>query len=185
MREIRYMPIRALLLAALVPFAAALLQVAPARADSTQATLLQDDPKIVYTSNAKRTKRLNELQALGIDIVKVRLSWRFLAPIHRPRRFNGADPAAYGNGFDRYDQIVNGAQSRGMDVMFQMGGTAPEWATPGKSAIRNPHTAPRRVRQVRGGGGQALPQRPHVLRLERAEPGELALAAGERRRAAV
>jgi hypothetical protein len=141
MRENRYMPIRALLLAALAPLAAALVHTAPARANSTQATILQDDPKIVYTSNSKRTKRLNELQGLGVDIVKVRVSWGFLAPRRRPHNFNGADPAAYGNGFDRYHQIVDGAHSRGMDVLFQLGGTAPDWATPGKSAIRNPNPA--------------------------------------------
>src|SRR3954451_24151455 len=141
MREIRYMPIRALLLAALVPLSGALLHTAPARANSTQATLLQDDPKIVYTSNKNRTKRLNEPPGVGVAIVKVRLSWGFLAPRRRPHNFNGAAPAAYGNGFDRFHQIVDGAQSRGMDVLFQLGGTAPEWATPGKSAIRNPNPA--------------------------------------------
>src|SRR4051812_10405397 len=99
MRTIRYMPIRALLLAALASFAVALLHTAPARANSTQATILQDDPKIVYTSNSNRKKRLKELQGLGVDIVKVRLSWGFLAPRRRPHNFNGADPAAYGKGF--------------------------------------------------------------------------------------
>src|SRR5436190_16513389 len=38
----------------------------------------------------------------------------------------------------------------------------------------------RRVRQVRGGSGRSLHERAHVLGLERAEPGELAVAAVQR-----
>jgi hypothetical protein len=135
MRELRY-----LLLIALVPLGA-LLPATPAAANSTQASLLQDDPQLIYTSSAHRTSRLNELQRLGIDIVKVRVNWRFLAPKRRPSGFNGADPASYGNGWKAYDEVVGGAQSRGMDVLFQIGGSAPEWATPGKSAIRSPNPA--------------------------------------------
>ena len=57
MRSIRHMPIRALLLAALVPFAA-VLPAAPAAANSTQASLLQDDPQLIYTSSSHRASRL-------------------------------------------------------------------------------------------------------------------------------
>jgi hypothetical protein len=132
------MPIRVLIPAALVAMAM-VLPAAPARANSTQASLLQDDPQLIYTSSKNRTKRLDELQSLGIDIVKVRVNWRYLAPSKRPHGYNGADPAAYDWG--PYDEVVQGAQSRGMDVLFQVGGSAPEWATPGKSAIRNPNPA--------------------------------------------
>jgi hypothetical protein len=135
MRELRY-----LLLIALVPLGT-LLPAAPAAASHTQASLLQDDPQLIFASSANRTKRLNELESLGIDIVKVRVNWRFLAPKKRPSGYNGADPAAYGNGWKPYDEVVGGAQSRGMDVLFQVGGSAPEWATPGRSAIRNPNPA--------------------------------------------
>src|SRR4051812_19217194 len=50
---------------------------------------------------------------------------------------------------------------------------------------RHQEPEPGRVRQVRRGGRLALRERAQVLRLERAESGQLALAAGERRRAAV
>jgi hypothetical protein len=135
MREIRYT-----LLTTLVALAA-LLPAASARANPTQASLVQDDPQLTYTSSSHRTARLNELQSLGIDIVKVRVNWRFIAPKKRPRGFNGADPAAYGAAWTPYDELVSGAQARGMDVMFQLGTAAPEWATPGKSAIRSPNPA--------------------------------------------
>jgi hypothetical protein len=140
MRQIRNMPIRALLLAVLVPLAA-LLPATPAAANSTQASLLQDDPQLIYTSSSHRAHRLDELQSMGIDIVKVRVNWRYLAPSRRPSGYDGADPAAYGNRWLPYDELVEGAQQRGMDVLFQVGGSAPEWATPGKSAIRNPNPA--------------------------------------------
>ena len=135
MRELRYTLLIALLALALLGPAGA------ASASPTQASLLQDDPQLIYTSSGHRAKRLDELKSLGIDIVKVRVNWRFLAPKRRPSGFNGADPAAYGNGWKPYDEVVGGAQSRGMDVLFQVGGSAPEWATPGKSAIRNPNPA--------------------------------------------
>jgi hypothetical protein len=135
MREIRYTLLIAL--AAL----AVLLPAASASANPTQASLVQDDPQLTYTSSSHRTARLNELQSLGIDIVKVRVNWRFIAPKKRPSGFNGADPAAYGPAWTPYDELVSGAQARGMDVMFQLGTAAPEWATPGKSAIRSPNPA--------------------------------------------
>jgi hypothetical protein len=120
---------------------AALVPAAPARANSTQASLMQDDPQLIYTSSSHRTKRLNELQSLGIDIVKVRVNWRFIAPRKRPSHFNGADPTAYGPAWQPYDEIVSGAEARGMEVMFQLGTAAPDWATPGKSAVRSPNPA--------------------------------------------
>ena len=46
---------------------------------------------------------------------------------------DGSDPNIYGWG--PYDAVVSGAESRGLTVMFQLGGTAPDWATPGKSPV--------------------------------------------------
>jgi hypothetical protein len=136
MRELRDNPTRWLLLAVLM-LLAALLPTAPASAKTTQSTMLQDDPQLVYRSSAVRFKRLDELKNLGVDIVKVRVNWRGLAPSHRPA--DGSNPAVYGDRWGPYDEIVAGAEARGMGILFQVGGSAPEWATPGKSAIRNPN----------------------------------------------
>jgi hypothetical protein len=125
---------RMLLLAAML-VVAALIPAAPAAASKTQATMLQDDPALLYGSQALRDKRLDEIKSLGADIVKVRVRWRDLAPKKRPA--HGDDPNIYGWG--PYDAIVSGAQSRGLTVMFQLGGTAPDWATPGKSPVNNPN----------------------------------------------
>jgi hypothetical protein len=108
-----------------------------ATASRSQQTMLQDDVQILNTSNEQRSQRLDELKSLGVDIVKVRLSWRYIAPGStsrtKPSGFDGGDPAAYPSGaWDRFDQVVAGARERGMGVLFQLGGSAPEWATGGK-----------------------------------------------------
>jgi hypothetical protein len=124
-----------LLMAALIPASAP----SPAAASPTQASILQDDPQLLYVSTSHRSKRLSELRSLGVDVVKVRLRWRDMAPKKRPRGFNGADPNNYD--WRPYDAIVSGSQSRGMGVLFQLGGNAPEWATPGTSAVNKPNAA--------------------------------------------
>src|SRR6185312_16393144 len=102
--------IRTLLLAAILVMAA-LIPTTHASASKTQPTMLQDDPELIYGSSDLRTKRLDQLKNLGVDIVKVRVRWRDLAP-RKPS--NGADPNAYDWG--PYDEIVSGAESRGMGV---------------------------------------------------------------------
>lgn len=116
-----------------------------ATANRTQPTMLQDDAQLVLGSQAQRDARLDEFKRIGVDIVKVRLSWRGVAPSNtsrtKPSGFDGTDPAAYPAGaWDAYDAIVRGAEARGLRVFFQLGGNAPEWATPGKrrSAVHKP-----------------------------------------------
>jgi hypothetical protein len=125
-----------LLAVALLVAAATALNTTTASASSTQATMLQDDPELIYGSQELRDKRLDELKALGVDIVKVRVRWRDIAP-SRPSG-DPADPASYGASWVPYEAIVGGAQARGMDVLFQLGGTAPEWATAGKGPVNRP-----------------------------------------------
>jgi hypothetical protein len=134
------MPIH-VLVPVLLLAAALLLPAAPAGASPTQSSMLQDDPQLIFAGTATRTKRLNEIKSLGVDIVKVRVNWRYLAPKRRPSGYNGADPGAYGTRWTPYDELVGGAQARGLDVLFQVGGSAPEWATPGKSGVRSPNPA--------------------------------------------
>jgi hypothetical protein len=113
-------------------------------AKPSQPTMLQDDKVLVGGSQEQRDARLDELKSLGVDIVKVRVNWRSIAPAGdsgtKPS-FNAADPGAYPDGgWAPYDAIVRGATSRGMGVYFQLGGSAPEWATGGKrnSAVNEP-----------------------------------------------
>ena len=137
--------VRALAAVALA-LAAVLAAAGTATASSSQQTMLQDDAQLLYVSTEQRAQRLDELKALGVDIVKVRLSWRYITASgnssSKPSGFNGADPAAYPAGaWDPFDAVVRGAHERGLGVMFQLGGSAPEWATPGRkrSTINSPN----------------------------------------------
>ena len=116
-----------------------------ATAKPAQPTMLQDDKVLVSGSQAQRDARLDELKRLGVDIVKVRVSWRGVAPSGESRTkpsFDATNPAAYpASGWAPYDAIVRGAAARGMGVYFQLGGSAPEWATGGKrnSSVYEPN----------------------------------------------
>jgi hypothetical protein len=116
-----------------------------ASASKTQPTMLQDDKVLVGASQQSRDARLDEFKSLGVDIVKVRVSWRSIAPGGTSRtkpNFNAADPNAYpASAWAPYDAIVRGATARGMGVLFQLGGNAPEWATGGRknSAVNEPN----------------------------------------------
>ena len=136
------------LTAVVLVLAASLAGAASAGASRTQATILQDDAQLVSASPEQRSRRLDELKAIGVDIVKVRLSWRFIAPgstsTRKPSGFDGSNPAAYREGaWAPYDAIAIAARERGMGVLFQLGGSAPEWATPGRrrSAVNAPSAA--------------------------------------------
>jgi hypothetical protein len=133
---------RALTLAVLA-LLAALAPAAPASASATQPTILQDDPQLVYGGDARRDKRLDELKSLGVEIVKARASWRALAPggKKKPKGFDGSNPASYkASQWAPFDALVRGATARGLRVMFQLGGTAPDWAS-GRTAVDLPNVA--------------------------------------------
>ncbi|MEA2427114.1 MAG: hypothetical protein QOF37_742 [Thermoleophilaceae bacterium] len=124
----------------------ALLAVAgTASAGRSQPTMLQDDKVLIGGSQQQRDARLDELKGLGVDIVKVRLSWRYIAPGGTSRTkpsFNATDPNAYpASAWAPYDAVVRGAAARGMGVFFQLGGSAPEWATGGSrnSSVNEPN----------------------------------------------
>lgn len=139
MRRHRNTSARALIVLA-ATLIAALIPAAHASASKTQATILQDDPELIYGGSELRGKRLDELKSLGVDIVKVRVRWRDLAPNKKkkPAGFDGSNPDSYpASQWAPYDETVAGAQSRGMGVMFQLGGTAPDWAS-GKSSVDRP-----------------------------------------------
>jgi hypothetical protein len=133
------------LIAASLALTAVLAVAGAASASRSQPTMLQDDKLLVSGSQAQRDARLDELKSLGVDIVKVRVSWRGVAPNPGRRtkpKFNATDPAAYpASGWAPYDAIVRGATARGMGVFFQLGGSAPEWATGGRrnSAVNEPN----------------------------------------------
>ena len=112
---------------------ALLLLPSPASASRTQETLFEDPTLLLRSGPETRARTLDELDALGVDIVKLRVEWRSLAPDptadSRPA-FDAADPGAYpGPAWAQLDDAVRGATERGMRVFLMLSGSAPEWAT--------------------------------------------------------
>ena len=111
---------------------AALAVPAPAGASSAQPTIAQDDTQIVHGGADRRTARLDELKALGVDIVKIRVDWRFLAPegTSKPDGFAGENPNSYpAERWAPYDDTIRAIAARGLTPYVMLGGRGPEWAT--------------------------------------------------------
>ncbi|MBA2504553.1 MAG: hypothetical protein H0V29_01250 [Thermoleophilaceae bacterium] len=105
---------------------------ATAAASSTQPTILQDDARTVNSTPDVREAALNEMQTLGVDIVKITIEWNKLAPAGsaKPAGFDGTLPAAYDQAaWDRYSAAIDGAQARGMRPFISISGPAPQWAS--------------------------------------------------------
>lgn len=118
---------------ALVAVLAVLAPAAVARASDTQDSTFQDDNHLVYGTPDQVASTLDELRSLGVDRIRVSLFWRLVAPAPgqalRPG-FDDTDPAQYPPGaWGRYDTIVRDAAQRGIGVIFDVTGPAPDWAT--------------------------------------------------------
>ncbi|MBI5104552.1 MAG: cellulase family glycosylhydrolase [Solirubrobacterales bacterium] len=121
---------RRIVLAAAV--AASLVSAAPAVASRTQLSVFEDDRLLVGSGDAAREQALDEMAALGVDVVHTVVGWGRVAPPgrKRPKGFDGADPASYPQErWAPYDALVAGAQARGMRVMLAPAAPIPEWAS--------------------------------------------------------
>ena len=129
-----------LILVLFATIAATGLPAAPAHASHSQASVFQDDSSLIFVSDSARNKRLNELKALGVDVIRVNIVWSSYAkaPKHKkkPRSFHPSDPAAYTNLFV-IDRLVAGAKARGMDVLLTPTVPGPAWASQCKKASVN------------------------------------------------
>ena len=124
---------------------AALFAAAPASASPTQISIIQDEQRLLDDGPAAQARALDEIKSLGAEMVKVTLSWRSIAPggSHKPTGFVGDDPAEYSAlSWLPYDSLVRGATTRGLKVMFLVGGHAPDWAvgsSSGRSGVFRPN----------------------------------------------
>jgi hypothetical protein len=95
-------------------------------------------------SNAQRRQRLNELDRLGVDTVRLVLHWRNLVPrpgrARRPAGFDPTDPRDYPRRlWAGIDDTVKGAASRNMRVLMTVSSPIPKWASAsGRSTLREP-----------------------------------------------
>ena len=106
---------------------------APASANPTQLSIVQDEARLLRDGPQVQAATLDEIKKLGADVVKVTLDWRRIAPSassdRKPSGFVGDDPAEYAaSNWEPYDDLVRGAQLRGLRVMLLIGGHAPDWA---------------------------------------------------------
>ncbi len=115
-----------------IPLAVAAMVAVPAAAGASwnQQAVFQDDHNLLERGDSVRERTLDELRALGVDVIKAQLSWSEVAPRgrRRPAGFVAADPAHY-PGWARYDALVRDVQARGMQVMFALSPPYPGWAT--------------------------------------------------------
>jgi hypothetical protein len=120
-------------LAPAVILALALLPTARAAASASQLTIVQDDKEIVGSTSAHRGLRLDELKGLGVDVVKIRIDWRGVAPSPRadrkPHGFSGEDSREYPAGiWTNYDGALRAIVARGLRPYVLLGGASPDWA---------------------------------------------------------
>ena len=137
----RSRPLSRLSGAFLVVSAVLALLSANATASHRQLQFFQDDSAI--QSNPLGT--LQELQQLGVQELRLSVSWQRVAPSagsrRRPRRFNAANPAAYpARNWRIFDTIISEAPHYGIGIDLDALGGAPRWAEgPGvqRGAVHN------------------------------------------------
>ena len=106
------------------------LHAASATASVTQESILQDDNQL----KANPTGTMQTLRDLGVQRIRVNLSWGTVAPAptsaRRPKGFNASDPAAYAvSAWAPYDAIDRAGAADGIAIDFTIDGLAPYWAT--------------------------------------------------------
>lgn len=104
-----------------------------ALASKTQESTFQDDPRLVYGNAATQDATLDTLRDFGVDRIRVSVFWRVLAPandqVQKPN-FDATDPAGYQQlVWDRYDHLIQAAQSRGILVNLNITSPVPRWAS--------------------------------------------------------
>jgi hypothetical protein len=77
--------------------------------------------------------RLDDIKALGADVVKIRIDWRGVAPSPRskkkPAGFNGADSTKYPAGvWTNFDAALRAIAAHGLRPFVLLGGASPDWA---------------------------------------------------------
>ncbi len=114
--------------------AAALLTCSTAAASPTQESLLGEDTLLLEYDHPTRERALDDMVALGVDVVRVNVFWNRMAPSatarRRPAGFDATDPAAYEiQDWDPYDDTVRAALARGLDVLLTPTSPLPRWAS--------------------------------------------------------
>jgi len=114
---------------ALVCASVALVQADAGRAASSVSFGVQDDAWLLYGPGTLDS-RLDELERLGVDIVRFTIRWDRVAK-SRPANPRNPRDAAYD--WSSVDSVLNGLRRRGIAVVVTLYGT-PSWANGGRAA---------------------------------------------------
>ena len=121
--------------------ALSLLGASVASASRSQTTLFDLGGSALDVSKEGRAKQLDELQAFGVDTVRVIIAWRQLAPdpdSSTKPSFDATDPGAYPAQWDALDDLVRGTRARGMNILLTPSAPTPDWASGGRDGITSP-----------------------------------------------
>lgn len=106
----------------------ALVLPAGASANTRQESLFQDDASLIYSTDQRRETTLNEVDALGVDVIRSNVLWSQVGVSPNSRKRPHGDRYAT-SGWARWDALVNGAQKRGIAVQLSLTGPLPLWAS--------------------------------------------------------
>ncbi|MEA2437809.1 MAG: polysaccharide biosynthesis protein PslG [Thermoleophilaceae bacterium] len=121
------------LLALAILLTAFLATAGQAHASKTQQSLFQDDRMLIAYGTGVQNGALDDMHALGVDIVHADISWYMLAPSANsssaPKGVDLSDPASYkASGWAIVDSLVRGVQARGMRLLLTPNAPGPIWA---------------------------------------------------------
>jgi hypothetical protein len=125
-------------LAALAVLAGSTLLAAAGTASANRAQSTIFDPGTAFVGSgygeARREQTLDRIGALGADVVRVVVPWRWFAPDpdlpHPPVGFDASDPADYPRQqFEVLDRVVRRADQLGLGVLLTPSGPIPDWAS--------------------------------------------------------
>ena len=85
--------------------------------------------------SARRDRSLDDVQALGADVIRSLVYWNRIAPDGRRKpRGDLSEPAAYpAPAWDLLDDLVRATSARGLELLLSPSGPAPLWASTCKS----------------------------------------------------
>ena len=114
----------------LLTLVATLTLGATAAADASRGQMMLFDAQGELTDPDRRPGALADLEALGVDALRLVVYWKDVAPSPNRRskpKFDASDPAAYRWG--EFDNIIAAANERGWKVLVTLTTPAPKWAT--------------------------------------------------------
>jgi hypothetical protein len=121
--------LRPLVLALLLFLIAMLGGARTAAADTTQASILQDDTLMLNDP----TTAVTQARLIGVDTIRLMMRWQLLAPransFRRPG-FTATSPSGYSaQAWAPYDNAIRAASAAGIKIDLDLLGGAPLWAT--------------------------------------------------------